>query len=88
MWFSSILKSLSPSSVRVRPRGRPSARQRPTGRLTLEAPEDRMLLSYTFIPIVDTSPDSPYSGLPVGKAINDHGQVAFVADLKSGGEAI
>jgi hypothetical protein len=47
-----------------------------------------MLLSYTFTPIADTSPGSPYSGLAVGKAINDRGQVAFVADLKSGGEAI
>ena len=88
MWLSSILNSLRPSSARVRTRRRPSARQRPTGRLTLEALEDRTLLSYTFVPIVDTSPDSPYSGLPVGKAMNDRGQVAFVADLKSGGEAI
>src|SRR5947207_5338126 len=88
MWLSSILNPLRPSSARVRVRRRPSARQRPTSQLTLEALEDRMLLSYTFIPIVDTSPGSPYSGLPVGKAMNDRGQVAFVADLKSGGEAI
>ena len=47
-----------------------------------------MLLSYTFTPIADTSPDSPYSGLVVGQAINDLGQVAFVAVLKSGGQAI
>ncbi len=47
-----------------------------------------MLMSYTFTPIADTSPGSPYSGLPVGQAINDRGQVAFVAVLKTGGEAI
>src|SRR5579871_3032978 len=73
--------------------GRPdrsrSAARKPKGRrFTLEALEDRMLMSYTFTPIADTSPGSPYSGLPVGQAINDRGQVAFVAVLKTGGEAI
>ena len=47
-----------------------------------------MLLSYTFTPIADTSPDSPYSALAVGQAINDYGQVALVAVLKAGGQAI
>jgi hypothetical protein len=47
-----------------------------------------MLLSFALTPIADASPASPYSGLVVGQAINDLGQVAFVADLKSGGEAI
>jgi hypothetical protein len=47
-----------------------------------------VLLSYTITPIADTGPGSPYGGLVVGQAINDLGQVAFVADLKSGGEAI
>jgi hypothetical protein len=47
-----------------------------------------MLLSYTFTPIADTSPGSPYSGLEVGQALNDRGQAAFVGVLKSGGEAI
>jgi hypothetical protein len=89
MWLSSILNSLSPSSPHTRTRRRPSPRQRPVGRrLTLETLEDRMLLSFTFTPIADTSPGSPYSGLPVGQAINDRGQVALVAVLKSGGQAI
>lgn len=89
MWLSSILNALSPSSLHARTRRRPSPRQRPAARrLILEALEDRMLLSYTFTPIADTSPGSPYSGLEVGQAINDRGQVAFVAVLKSGGEAI
>src|SRR5687768_16854618 len=84
MWLSSILNSLRPSSPPTRTRRRPS----PSHQLTLEALEDRMLLSYTFTPITDTSPDSPYSGLVVGQALNDHGQVALVAALKAGGQAI
>src|SRR6266446_2668635 len=89
MWLSSILNSLNPSSFHSRARRCPSPRQRPAARrLTLEALEDPMLLSYTFTPIADTSPGSSYSGLEVGQAINDRGQVAFVAVLKSGGEAI
>src|SRR5438128_4207058 len=89
MWFSSILNSLSPSSPHARTRRRPSTRRGSAARrLHLAALEDRMLLSYTVTPIADTSPGSPYSGLPVGKAFNDRGQVAFVADLKSGGQAI
>src|SRR5579871_4952279 len=89
MWFSSILKSLSPNSVPNQGRRRLSPRQRRLGqRLPLEALEGRMLLSHYFTPIADTSSGSPYSGLDVGQAINDRGQVAFVAVLKSGGEAI
>jgi hypothetical protein len=46
MWLSSILNSLSPSSPHTRTRRRPSPRKRPAARrLTLEAIEDRMLLS-------------------------------------------
>src|SRR5687767_9736034 len=89
MWLSSILNSLRPNTPHTRTQRRPSPRlQTATCRLTLEALEDRMLLSYTFTPIADTSPDSPYSGLVVGQAINDHGQVSLVALLKSGGQAI
>ncbi len=89
MWLSSILNSLSPSSPHTRTRCRPSPRQQPSGRrLTLEALEGRMLLSYTFTTIADTGAGSPFHGLVVGQAINDRGQVAFVADLNSGGEAI
>lgn len=47
-----------------------------------------MLLAYTFSLIADTSTDSPYSKLEVGQAINDRGQVALVAALKSGGQAL
>ena len=57
--------------------------------LNLEALEDRCLLSsYSFTPIADTGPNSPYSGLEVRPAINDLGAVAFVANLKSGGAGI
>src|SRR5437667_2511856 len=88
MWLSSILSSLSPSSPHTRTRRRPSPRQRPTGRrLTLEALEDRMLLSYTFTPIADTGAGSPYSGLD-RPAINDLGAMAFTANLRSGGAGI
>ena len=89
MWLSSILNSLNPSLLHTRTRRHLSPRLRPVAhRLTLEALEDRSLLSYTFTPIADTSLDSPYNGLVVGQAINDHGQVALVAVLKSGGQAI
>lgn len=47
-----------------------------------------MLLSYTLTSIADTSSASSYGGLPVGQAINDVGQVALVAVLKTGGQAI
>jgi hypothetical protein len=88
MWLSSILTSLSPSSSLARTGRRPSPRQRPTGRrLTLEALEDRLLLSYTFTPIADTSPGSLYSGLD-RPAINDLGATAFTANLRSGGAGI
>src|SRR5690242_9636192 len=86
MWFSSILNALRPSSARAR---RSSPRRQPAScQLTVEALEERMVLSYTVTPIADTGPDSPYSALGVGQAVNDLGQVAFVADLKSGGQAI
>src|SRR5215218_9042975 len=89
MWLSSILRSLTPSSARARTRPRPSPAGRPPAcRLSVEALEDRALLSYTFTPIADTSPDSPYGALVVGQAVNDLGQVAFVAVLNSGGQAI
>jgi hypothetical protein len=89
MWLSSILNSLRPSSPDTRARRRPSPRRRPAGhRLTVEALEDRALLSYTFTPIADTGPDSPYRTLAVGQAVNDLGQVAFVADLRAGGQAV
>jgi pimeloyl-ACP methyl ester carboxylesterase len=90
MWLSSILNSLSPTSPHARTRRRPSPRQRPAGRrLTLEALEDRCLLSsYNFKLIADTGPNSPYSGLEVGQAINNLGAVAFEANFKSGGEGI
>jgi hypothetical protein len=84
MWFPSVLKSRKFGSVRPRA-GRVRVAKT---RLGVEMLEDRMLLSYTITPIADTGPGSPYSGLVVGQAINDVGQVAFVADLKSGGEAI
>jgi type 1 fimbria pilin len=90
MWLSSILNSLSPRSPHARTRRRPSPRQRPAARrLILEVLEDRCLLSsYSFTPIADTGPNSPYSGLEVRPAINDLGAVAFVANLKSGGAGI
>src|SRR3954468_22323682 len=89
MWLSSILDSLSPSSALLRVRRHPSPRRRPAAtRLTLEALEDRALLSHSFSPIADTGPGSPYSALAVGQAVNDLGQVAFGAALKAGGEAI
>jgi hypothetical protein len=57
--------------------------------LFLEALEDRCLLSsYSFTPVADTGPNSPYSGLGVGQAINDLGAVAFEANLRSGGAGI
>jgi hypothetical protein len=52
--------------------------------LAIEALEDRMLLSYSFALIADTGPQSPYSGLDVGQAINDRGAVAFEASLRLG----
>src|SRR5262245_45677814 len=89
MWFSSILKSLRTRSPHTRTRPRPSPRQRPAAvRLIVEALEDRSLLSYTLTPIADTSTSSPFSGLEVGQAVNDLGQVALVAVLKAGGQAI
>jgi arylsulfate sulfotransferase len=90
MWLSSILNSLSPSSPHTRTRRRSSARKRPGAcRLTLEALENRCLPSaYTFTPIADTGPTSPYSGLEVGQAINDLGAVSFEANLRSGGAGI
>jgi hypothetical protein len=90
MWLSSILNSLSPSSPHTRTRRRPSPRKRPAARrLTLEALEDRCLLSsYSFTLIADTGPNSPYSGLNVGQAINDLGDVAYEGNLKSGGAGI
>src|SRR4029079_12773344 len=89
MWLSSNLNSLRPSSLHTRSRRRPSPAERPAvRRLSVEPLEDRTLLSYTFTPIADTSPGSPYSGLEVGQAVNDLGQVAFVAVLKAGGQAI
>jgi Cadherin domain len=88
MWLSSILNSLIPGPSHTRTRRRPLSRQRPTGhRLTLEALEDRLVLSYTFTPIADTSPDSLYSGLD-RPAINDLGATAFTANLRSGGAGI
>lgn len=64
-------------------------RGRPNRRLVLEELEGRTLLSsYSFTPIADTGPGSPYSGLGVGQAINDLGAVAFQANLRSGGEAL
>jgi arylsulfate sulfotransferase len=63
--------------------------RRPRARLILEALEDRCVPSiYTFTPIADTGPSSPYSGLEVGQAINNLGAVAFEANLKSGGAGI
>lgn len=56
--------------------------------MTLESLEGRTLLAYTFSLIADTSPESPYGKLEVGQAINDRGQVALVAVLKSGGQAL
>src|SRR5205814_10060653 len=85
----SILHSLSPSSARARSRRRPSPAERPAvRRLSVEPLEDRTVPSFTFTDIADTGPGSPYGGLPVGQAINDLGQVAFVAVLKAGGQAI
>jgi hypothetical protein len=64
-------------------RGR-SPRDRP---LVLEALEDRCLLSsYNFKLIAETGPQ--YSGLNVGQAINDLGDVAYEGDLQSGGAGI
>src|SRR5438874_4847493 len=89
MSLSSILRSLTPSSARARTRRQPAPGLRPAAvRLTVEPLEDRSLLSYTFTPIADTGAGSPYAALPVGQAVNDLGQVAFVAALKSGGQAI
>jgi hypothetical protein len=86
MWFRTLVDSLKPRSSGT-PARRSPPRPKPC-RLQIEALEDRTVPSYTFTDIADTSPGSPYGGLPVGKAFNDRGQVAFVADLKSGGEAI
>src|SRR5215207_5822725 len=89
MWLSSILNSLRPSSPAARARRRPCPRRRlAEHRLTVEALEDRTALSYTFTPVADTSPASPYGALVVGQAVNVLGQVAFVAALNSGGQAI
>jgi hypothetical protein len=87
MWLSSILNPQSPSSPRTQARRRTAPRP-PARRLTLEALEDRLVLSYTFAPIADTSPGSLYSGLEMRPAINDLGGAAFVANLKSGGAGI
>jgi hypothetical protein len=44
--------------------------------------------TYSFVKIADTAPDSLFSDLAIGQAINNGGQVAFVAKLKTGGSAI
>ena len=89
MWISSILNSLSPSTLHARLRRRPSPGMRLAGRrLSVEPLEDRTVPSFTFTDIADTGPASPYGGLPVGQAINNLGQVAFVAVLNSSGQAI
>lgn len=86
-WLRNLRSACTPG--RAGPNRRSPSLERLTRfRLRLEALEDRMLLSYTLTPIADTGPGSPYSGLPVGQAINDRGQVALVAVLKSGGEAV
>jgi hypothetical protein len=82
------MMSLSSTLNPPRP-SRPVPGRRPTRRrLTLDALEERSLLSYTLTPVADTGAGSPYSGLVVGQAVNDLGQVAFVADLKAGGQAL
>jgi len=59
-----------------------------SGRAPLRAARERRRpASQRGSPIADTSPDSPYSDLAVGQAINDLGQVALVAALKAGGQA-
>lgn len=92
MIFTSWLRNLRPalaSSRMERKHGRgPSGLTRVTRRLWLEPLEDRRLLSYSLTDVADTSPGGLYSALPVGQAVNDLGQVAFVAVLNSGGQAI
>jgi hypothetical protein len=85
MWYDSVLESLKFGSARPQAGRVRAARTR----LAVELLEDRCLLSsYSFKLIADTGPSSPYGGLEVGQAINDLGDVAFEANLRSGGAGI
>jgi hypothetical protein len=90
MFLLNALRGMRTRTIRRRADRCPlPGRSRRPRQLFLEPLEDRCLLSsYSFTPITDTGPNSPYSGLEVGQAINDLGQVAFVAVLNSGGQAI
>src|SRR5438132_3837354 len=51
-------------------------------------PSTQQPRSCAFLEIADTGPESPYGDLIVGQAINNLGDVAYVAALRTGAAAI